>query len=509
MKPQHQHCAEYNIAAMVRHFTNSVILVIFIGCLIGTVRSQQQFGIAVGNSDAGGDVIKREYYEYSPPGADRYHQRQASPFGGILPGFIIVVASSMMQWYNEGRAVRDAKMLAKAEQQVVELDSLAPIDPDNDGKLVHVSGHITTNNGLVDPEHGLYRPGALQLIRATEAYEWKEQKSESRRRVSETETKVEVYYRYNKQWTQKHTDSNRFQSPNRYNPYPKYTLGRSVMTVSDAQMSNGLRVPPNLVNQIASNNPLSISDMTAEHRHIASSVNLLNVEDIAGNNDAVILSNENKLYISKNKSLSELLALGLSQPGAVQKSNIPIVRSLPYPEVGDIKVSWKEVTAPKEGVSIMAKQQDGKLVPWSHDSNGHTVYSLIPGKYSAKAIISHLIGRSKFITKALRIGGWIGNFIGLSLVLSCIPALVKLLPFGIGHLLEPLVSIATSTVALGASTGLSFSVISVAWLRFRPWFAAGLAIVSGAGFLGPFYYARWKRSPEVVELDVRLKADEQ
>ena len=44
----------------------------------------------------------------------------------------------MVQWYNEGWAVRDAKMLAYAKQQVVELDSIAEIDPENDGKLVHI-----------------------------------------------------------------------------------------------------------------------------------------------------------------------------------------------------------------------------------------------------------------------------------------------------------------------------------------------------------------------------------
>eukprot|EP00956_Cyclotella_meneghiniana_P031159 scaffold80901_cov26-Cyclotella_meneghiniana.AAC.1 len=122
-------------------------------------------------------------------------------------------------------------------------------------------------------------------------------------------------------------------------------------------------------------------------------------------------------------------------------------------------------------------------------------------------MIAHLMGRSKLTTKILRIGGWIGNFIGLNIVLSCIPALVKLLPFGLGHFLVPLVSLATSTIALGASTGLSFSVISVAWLRFRPIFAACLAIISGVGFLGPFYYARWKRSAEVFEMDEVLKAE--
>ena len=123
-------------------------------------------------------------------------------------------------------------------------------------------------------------------------------------------------------------------------------------------------------------------------------------------------------------------------------------------------------------------------------------------------MIEKHIGKNKFITQLLRLGGWVGSFIGLNLLLSCIPALVKLMPFGIGDFLEPLAHIASSTIALGASFGLSAAVIAVAWLRFRPLLAAGLALVSGGGFFGPFFYARWKRSPEVMEMDAKLHSDE-
>ena len=473
------------------------------------MQSQQQFGLTVGSGNAadGNDVITREYYEYNPPGAGRHPQRQANPFGGIIPGFIIVIASSALQWYNEGRAVRDAKMLAKAERQVVELDPLAPFDEKNDGKLVHITGHITTDGGLTDLEHGLRRPNALQLTRTTEAYQWKEHKSTSKRRVSNTKTKVKVSYRYNKMWSQKRIESNRFQSPNHYNPTTRYHLGRSVMTVNDAQVSNGLRVPPDLVNQLSNNSFMQSGNISPENNRVISSVNLMNADDLQTNNDAIILLNENKLYISGTKSPSELLSLGHVQSSIVPRSNVPVMRSPPHPEVGDIKVSWSEVTAPMDGVSILAKQENGYLVPWSQN-NGHMIYSLIPGEFNAKSMILQLISRSKFITKLIRLGGWIGSFFGFNLVLSCIPALIKLLPFGIGHILEPLVSIATSTIAFGVSTGLSFSVISAAWLRFRPFFAACLAVISSAGFLGPLYYAKWKRSAEVTEIDEMLKSNE-
>jgi hypothetical protein len=481
----------------------SIVLLALLGCTICPVYSQQRFELAVGNRNGErGDVIKREYYEYNPRA--RYNRRPASPFGGLIPGVFIVIASSALQWYNEGRAVRDAKLLAKAEREVAELDPSAPYDEVNDGKLVHITGYITTNQGLTDADHGLHRPDALQLIRETEVYEWNERKSESRRRISETETKVEVFYRYNKQWTKKHIDSSRFQSSNHYNPQPRYSVGRRAMTVSDATISNGLRIPPDLINQMSTNNFWHSGEGNISNSQPVSLAGLQRDSGLTGNGSAVILANENKLYFSDRKN--ELLALGSSQQGTGEL-DIPVVRSLPYPEVGDVKVSWTELKAPRDGVSILAKQEAGSLVAWSHDNNGHYVYTLIPGKHSAKSMISHLLDKSKTWTKILRIGGWIGNFIGLNIFLNCIPALVRLLPFGIGSLLEPLVSLATSTIALGVSVGLSFSVIALAWLRFRPLFAVCLGVISGAGFIGPYYVARSKRSAEVFEIDNALNKD--
>ena len=216
-----------------------------------------------------------------------------------------------------------------------------------------------------------------------------------------------------------------------------------------------------------------ISDRT--HHHCTSLVILGSGEDLPHTDDAVISSN--MLYFSENKRSSELLDLdhGSQQLDRIPSTRIAVVRSMPSPEVGDIRVSWLEVKAPSDGVSILSQQQNGKLVPWSHGDKGHNVYSLFPGRFTTETMVLELIGRSKFVTRLLRFGGWVGSFIGLNLVLFCIPALLKLASFGIGNILEPLAYIVTSTLALGASFGLSLAVILVAWLRFRPQLAADLA----------------------------------
>ena len=101
-------------------------------------------------------------------------------------------------------------MLSEARKEVVTLDVNAPIQPENEGKLVHVAGQVTSRNGVRDGGHGLFRPKALQLVRSTEAYQWNERKSERRTRVSSSETRVEVEYRYDMEWTSRPIDSSGF-----------------------------------------------------------------------------------------------------------------------------------------------------------------------------------------------------------------------------------------------------------------------------------------------------------
>lgn len=165
------------------------------------------------------------------------HGIQHGPFDGILPGVIITIASSYLQWWNEGRSVRDAKLISTAQKEVVELNSTADIDTINNGKLIHITGSLSTQNGLTDADHGLYRKDALQLIRLTEEYQWKETKSERRTRVSETEVKVTTEYRYHQEWSKRNIDSSRFESPGgHYNPPPSYQLGQQIYTVNDATL---------------------------------------------------------------------------------------------------------------------------------------------------------------------------------------------------------------------------------------------------------------------------------
>lgn len=385
----------------------------------------QRLDLAIHNG--GNDVVRREHYEYHAPRANAGPR----PFDGLVPGLLLTLASSYLEWWNEGRAVGQARLLKKAEQTVVELDGLG-IDEANEGKLVHIiSAELTTDTGVVDQEFGLRRPTSLQLFKTSEVYEWRESKSQRRTRVSPTETRVITEYWYDKRWGERHRDSNRFEAPSgHYNPPPNYFVGEQTFTAEDARLSNGLRVGPELVDQLTSSDLLltlanSVQQDQAKasvlyrgHHHMVP-VNLENLH-LPSEEKAVVSSD--KLYISHDIQARNQLGSNLLSSGNLntnENHRIPIARILPSPQVGDVRVSWKEVLPPREGVSVLAKQQGDKLVPWSLGGGRHRIYSLLPGQHSAKEMIDLYITKNKFVTKALRIGGWLGTFLGLKLVLSC------------------------------------------------------------------------------------------
>ena len=88
---------------------------------------------------------------------------------GVLIGLVMVIASIVVLFWNEGRAIQTARSLAEGAGLVVDVDS-ARVDPGNEGKLVHISGDLTAPGRLSDAEFGGTAKG-LRLVRAVEMYQ--------------------------------------------------------------------------------------------------------------------------------------------------------------------------------------------------------------------------------------------------------------------------------------------------------------------------------------------------
>lgn len=431
----------------------------------------QQYDPAVPHFGGNNDVVRKVYYENNPVQRERH--RVGNPFANVVLGVATCSLSSFLLWWNEGRAVRDVEMLRRAKASVMSFDENDPEATDD--TLVHVHGQISSDCGITDSNFGLTRPNALRLTRSIEGYQWIEEKREERTRINSETVRVEVSYRYRRGWTSTAIESWKFEATiGHENPEPRMPLGASSWTVEDAKVY-GLRVPPSLVNRIN------------DFRH----VNLSPTKFAADLEPSALLS-QDQIYISSNEQKQG------TQPGSEQK----IVAIPPTPSVGDIRVSWTEVSAPEEGISILALQQGGMLKPWIDGRTGHQIYDIKVGHESAPVMISHLLQKSRILTRVLRVIGGVGNYIGIASCLSFLPALAGIIPL-FSKILEPLVGLATSVVSFGISFSLTTTIVSVAWLRFRPVFATGLAILASMGFLGTFYfyYAHANGTPQVATVE--------
>ena len=78
-------------------------------------------------------------------------QRIINSFVGVLVGLVLVIASIVGIFWNEGRAIETARALAEGEGAVVSVDA-GKVDPANEGKLVHVMGAANATAPLADPQ---------------------------------------------------------------------------------------------------------------------------------------------------------------------------------------------------------------------------------------------------------------------------------------------------------------------------------------------------------------------
>ena len=88
---------------------------------------------------------------YTEIQAQGWMSRLGNAFLGIPIGLILLVASLVVLFWNEGRSVRTARALAEGKAAVVSTDA-DRVDAARNGKLVHVSGLATTDQTLKDPQ---------------------------------------------------------------------------------------------------------------------------------------------------------------------------------------------------------------------------------------------------------------------------------------------------------------------------------------------------------------------
>src|SRR5215831_18659053 len=250
---------------------------------------------------------------------------------GVLFGIVLIIASCIGLFWNEGRAVQTAKSLAEGAGLVVDI-APSPVDPANEGKLIHVTGDMKTGTKPTDAEFGVTADG-LRLLRTVEMYQWVEEKhSETKKNVGGSEETVTTYT-YVRKWSDAPVDSSRFKVPEGHvNPAKRY---------NDAAFAGGdvtlgaFRPGERVVAMLPASQELRVDAAMAEALH--------------GRVNGPVQANDGKFYLGADPS---------------------------QPRIGDLRISYR--FAPAGTVSIVGRQAGSDFADYQTHA-GDTLLMVRPG----------------------------------------------------------------------------------------------------------------------------------
>jgi hypothetical protein len=350
-------------------------------------------------------------------------QRVGQSVIGALFGILLVIASIILLWWNEGRAVEAIRALDRGAHQVVEVKADA-VDPGNDGKLVHLSGAMATKAPALDDAFGVGGGDLLRLKRKVEMFQWAEEKSTTtHKNLGGSETK-ETTYRYRKEWSEQPIDSSRFRedSAHRNPPMPVHS---QTFDSSDARLGP-YRIDRGLLDEVSAFtafDPPQAASLPAGYRKTG-----------------------DEFYRGEDQSA---------------------------PAIGDIRIRYTAV--PAQSISLVGAQNNGGVLAPYRGADGYRIALAEPGFVPAAAMFKDKAHEESVLTWILRAVGFVLMLIGFALIASPLSVLVGVIP-----LFETLVGAGAFLLALILSVPLTLIVIASAWIAHRPLIGVGLIVVAVA-----------------------------
>ena len=370
-----------------------------------------------------------------------YGGRLKNALSGVGMGFVMLIAGTVLLFWNEGRTVKTTKMLKEAQGVCVELGDIEQVNADMNGKMIHASGLAATEEVLTDGMFDISL-NAIKLIRSTEYYQWVEhQKSETRDKVGGGQ-ETTTTYTYSKEWVSGPVDSGSFKDPDyQGSNYVRTTVPDNTVTAQKVEFGAYV-LPPAMVGAIPA----------------SSSVNV--PASLANGVDTFVEGNV--VYYGENPQT---------------------------PAVGDVRVTFTEADG---GVaSILGKVTGNTFESYKH-KNGKSLMVLKMGEHSQESMFESEKAANKMILWLLRILGVILVIAGLRSMFSILVTILKVLPF-----LANVASLGVNLVTGVVGFIWALLVIMIAWVAYRPVLAIALAVVIAA--LIYFLVSKSKKAPAAAD----------
>ncbi len=359
---------------------------------------------------------------YTQFNSQSWFSRIRQSIKSIFFGLLLFSIAFPLLWWNEGRSVERYNSLEEGQNLVIAASTEA-INPENNGKLIHIQGLANTDEILTDDAFGV-SVSALKLIRFVSMYQWKEtQKTETYEEIGGTKTTQKTYV-YSKDWSSNEILSGHFKQP------------------------AGHENPPMLYKN---------HTFQAQNVHIgAFKLNADHVNRLTGEQDFSIQN------VSHPKKMAQKKVI-------VTGTGFYLGNNPAAPQLGDLQVSFKRLL-PTE-VTLIAQQQGNHLNAY-HTQAGSDIDLLEMGLLDAHSMFTIAQTENTTITWAVRLGGFLLMWIGLSIIFKPLAMLGAVLPF-----LGDLIAMGTGILAFLISLPCTMLVIAIAWIAYRPFLAISLIAI--------------------------------
>jgi hypothetical protein len=357
---------------------------------------------------------------YTETTSEGFFSRLGNSIGGIFVGIILILASSALLYWNEGRYVREAAGLSEGKGSVQEIKE-DKVDPAMEGKLVHLTGTTKASSALEDSAFGVSAK-AIRLRRNVQFFEWVEKKeSKKRKKLGGGEETVNTYT-YEKKWVDRHEDSSDFKEKGHVNPAPP-DIDKKDFASSDATIGAYKLQGPVL-------------------------------EDL-DQFDKLPLANVHVPADKKFKLTNDVLYQG-KDPAT--------------PAVGDVKVDFQVVNPGQ--ISLVARQTGDSFDTYT--TKADTKILLVEsGAHTASEMLKHAEESNSMMTWVLRFVGWLLMCIGFSMLVGPINIVADIIPF-----FGDLVGLGTGLFGFAMGSSLALVCIAIGWIFARP--LVGILMLAGA-----------------------------
>lgn len=413
-----------------------------------------------------------------------YGSRVKSSFGGIKTGLVLFALGTVLLWWNEGRAVKTAKMLEEAEAAAVHVDDVSRVDPSLTGQLIHASAEAVVNGTLEDPQFGV-SVNAVKLERDVEYYQFSENSS------TETEDKLggkqvqTTTYTCEKGWYSHPVESSSFHGENA-RLYQNFTLMQfeDFDAIADNVKFGGYRLSESLIRGISGSVPtdLAIDDSFLK----AWDADITRTQE----NPAAAKIAEAATKAAENVVEATDSTAAQTEAAPAEVSNnykyVHVNNNVVYfglnpnsPQIGDVRVTFTQVNP---GMVTVVAQVDGDTFEPFTAKNGKTFSTIRTGKVSMEKIFQQANEGNSMLTWIFRVIGVLLVCSGLKGVFNILVTILKVVPF-----LASILNWGVNLVCNIIGVAWSLIIIAIAWLFYRPLLAIGLLVLVGA-LVGCFAY---------------------